>query len=202
MADGLSVVLQAGTRFGSVGQIITLAANTAIQEIAAGRAVLAVAVAQVTTALASGLSELAPVTPLGVLATMPLTALSVFPTVAWSTVLSALTTPTSPNVPLVSYTILNTGIYRVSADIYPTTLNSGPWLVEVLAGFSQKGEAGYVDVQVALCQLQAGSASITPGASALALFTAGTVVKFYTVSVSGNQNSGAYSVVGLIEQLA
>ena len=202
MADGLSVVLQAGTRFGSVGQIITLAANTAIQEIAAGRAVLAVAVAQVTTALASGLSELAPVTPLGVLATVPLTALSVFPTVAWSTVLSALTTPTSPNVPLVSYTILNTGIYRVSADIYPTTLNSGPWLVEVLAGFSQKGEAGYVDVQVALCQLQAGSASITPGASALALFTAGTVVKFYTVSVSGNQNSGVYSVVGLIEQLA
>jgi hypothetical protein len=202
MADGLSVVLQAGTRFGSVGQIITLAANTAIQEIAAGRAVLAVAVAQVTTALTSGLSELAPVTPLGVLATVPLTALSVFPTVAWSTVLSALTTPTSPNVPLVSYTILNTGIYRVSVDIYPTTLNSGPWLVEVLAGFSQKGEAGYVDVQVALCQLQAGSASITPGASALALFTAGTVVKFYTVSVSGNQNSGVYSVVGLIEQLA
>jgi len=38
MADGLSVQLLAGTKLGNVGQVITLSASTAIEEVAAGRA--------------------------------------------------------------------------------------------------------------------------------------------------------------------
>jgi hypothetical protein len=124
-----------------------------------------------------------------------------YPVVLWSQAFPGLTTPTSPDVPLVTYTIPTTGIYRVSADIYPTTLNSGSWSVEVLAGFSQTSQAGSTDVEVALCQLQAGSASITPGAAALCEFTAGAIVKFYTVNVSGTESGGVYSVVALIERL-
>jgi len=38
MADGLPVQLLAGTKLGNVGQVITLSASTAIEEVAAGRA--------------------------------------------------------------------------------------------------------------------------------------------------------------------
>jgi hypothetical protein len=129
-------------------------------------------------------------------------ATSSYPQVAWSQIFTGLTTPTSPNVPLITYTITANGIYRVSADIYPTTLNSGSWVVEVLAGFSQTNQAGITDVDVALCQLQAGSASITPGASAMGQFNVNAVIKFYTVAVSGSESGGVYSVVTLIERLA
>jgi len=125
-----------------------------------------------------------------------------YPKVVWSNTFAGLTTPTSPNVPLITYTITANGIYRVSADIYPTTLNSGSWVVEVLAGFSQTNQAGITDVDVALCQLQAGSASITPGASAMGQFNVNAVIKFYTVAVSGSESGGVYSVVTLIERLA
>jgi hypothetical protein len=129
-------------------------------------------------------------------------ATSSYPQVAWSQIFTGLTTPTSPNVPLVSYTIPATGLYRVSADIYPTTLNNGAWLIEVLAGFSQTGQAGSNNLDIAACQLQAGNAGAVPTPSVLVKLSAGAVVKFYTVGISGTMSGGVYSVAVLIERLA
>lgn len=128
-------------------------------------------------------------------------AVSAFPQVVWSQSFSGLTTPTSPNVPLTSYTIPTSGMYRISANIYPTTLNSGAWLVNVLTGFQQSGQAGSNLTAVSSCQLQAGNANTIPQPSVFSQFNAGVVVKFYTVGISGTESGGVYSVIALVERL-
>jgi hypothetical protein len=128
------------------------------------------------------------------------TAYSGKPAVLSTQLLAGLTTPTYP-VGLATYTIPTTGFYRISAGIFPTTLNSGPWSVEILAQFSQSGEAGSNQVQVALCTLAAGSATITPDPSVLCYFNAGASILFNTLTASGSENGGVYSVTIAIEQL-
>jgi len=118
-----------------------------------------------------------------------------------STLLTGLTTPTSPNVPLVSWTAPAAGLYRLSATIFPTTLNSGAWTVEVVAEFSNKGQAGSNTLVLASCALAAGSAGITPSTPGVVQLASGAVVKFCTVAVSGTMSGGIYSVECIAEAL-
>jgi len=123
------------------------------------------------------------------------------PQFQFSEVFAGMTTPSYP-VGLVTYTVPNTALYRLSGSIYPTTLNSGAWAVNLMASYSNSGQAGSNFIQLAQCQLQAGNAGVTPGNPAACYLTAGTVITFNTITASGTESGGVYTAVPLVEQLS
>ena len=118
-----------------------------------------------------------------------------------SGLLTGLTSVTSPNVALVSWTAPIAGLYRLSGAIFPTTLNSGSWNVEIVAEFSENGQAGSNTLPIASCALGAGSATVNSVASVVVALAAGAVVKFCTVTLSGSANGGVFSVQAISEHL-
>ena len=128
---------------------------------------------------------------------------------AWAPVYSSglmtgLTSPTYGGPVLASYTILTTGLYRIFADIYPTTNNSSAWVVDVTARYQQASAAQTEFTVIGQKQMQAGNpgnTSLVPAPPAIVWLTAGAVINFDTKTDSGTKTNGVYSVAIVVERL-
>jgi hypothetical protein len=98
------------------------------------------------------------------------------------------------------YTTTAAGLYRVSADLYPTTNNPLQWVVEISAQATQVSAAQATQRELAAVNIDAGLPIDGPF-SALLNLGSGAAIQIATATQQGAADGGVYTYSVTIEKL-
>jgi hypothetical protein len=99
------------------------------------------------------------------------------------------------------YTTSAAGIYRVSATIYPTTLSSSAWTVEVAAQVTQNGSTGPEGDELVAATIGTTFGALATTLSRTYALANGATVGIGTFTTTGSNIGGVYTYAVTIERL-
>ena len=107
------------------------------------------------------------------------------------------------NIYATAFTTTAAGIYRISGLIYPTTLSSSAWTVEIACSVAQNGSAGAANQTYLLNQCAIGTA-ISSGSftSVVVALAKGATIGAGTFLISGSNTGGVFTYSVVVERLA
>ena len=100
------------------------------------------------------------------------------------------------------YTTLSAGIFRVSASIYPTTLSTGAWTVEVAAQVTQNGATGAEGDELVAAPIGTSFGSETTSLPRIYNLPSSATIGIGTFTTAGSNTGGVFTYAVTIERLA
>jgi hypothetical protein len=122
------------------------------------------------------------------------------PVVVYANVTTAL------NAPVANSTVFTTtavGYYRISGSVWPTTLSSSAWVIYPVTAVTPNGAASSTTSAIGSeTQLSAPYSFPVSVGSSMFYLASGATIGISTVTLSGSNTGGVYSLAVTIERLA